>query len=94
MALDGLIILDGSGRPIIQSGFRDKSHLPAYPLLHIDAFNNNNTSDPVIYVPDVGGGPSACVHVASGDSFNDLLIDYFGSVSAEIIRENFDVVYQ
>ncbi|ESK86633.1 ap-3 complex subunit mu-1 [Moniliophthora roreri MCA 2997] len=115
MALDGLIILDGSGRPIAQSGFRDKSHLPAYPLLHIDAFNNSNTSDPVIYVPDVGGGPSACVHVASGDvrilcpvsgdvdpllaltfiqSFNDILIDYFGSVSAEVIRENFDVVYQ
>lgn len=37
MALDGLIILDPSGRPIITSHFH--AHPPNYPLLHIDAYN-------------------------------------------------------
>ncbi|KAJ7499346.1 Mu homology domain-containing protein [Mycena latifolia] len=74
MAIDGLIILDSTGRPIIQSGFRSTS--PAYPLLHVDAFNNatpkSNRSgdiDPVIYVPpyNVADSPSACCHVECGD---------------------------
>ncbi|KAF7354942.1 MHD domain-containing protein [Mycena sanguinolenta] len=74
MAIDGLIILDNTGRPIIQSGFRSTS--TAYPLLHVDAFNNalpkaqrSGDIDPVIYVPpfNVGDFPSACCHVECGD---------------------------
>ncbi|KAJ6567293.1 Mu homology domain-containing protein [Mycena vulgaris] len=74
MAIDGLIILDNTGRPIIQSGFRSTS--PAYPLLHVDAFNNalpkshrKGDIDPVIYVPpyNVADSPSACCHVECGD---------------------------
>ncbi|KAJ7229033.1 Mu homology domain-containing protein [Mycena pura] len=74
MAIDGLIILDNTGRPIIQSGFRSKSI--AYPLLHVDAFNNAlpksqrpGDIDPVIYVPpySVADSPSACCHVECGD---------------------------
>ncbi|KAG7096590.1 hypothetical protein E1B28_004009 [Marasmius oreades] len=122
MAIDGIIILDNTGRPIIQSGFRSKS--PAYSLLHIDALNNelqkhSNPSriDPVLYVPPFQSTDtaSACCHVShsdvyilcpvSGDvdplvafafiqTFIDILREYFGSVSAEVIKENFDVVYQ
>ncbi|KAJ7265853.1 Mu homology domain-containing protein [Mycena haematopus] len=74
MAIDGLIILDNTGRPIIQSGFRSTS--TAYPLLHVDAFNNtlpkaqrSGDIDPVIYVPpfNVADFPSACCHVECGD---------------------------
>ncbi|KAJ7667599.1 Mu homology domain-containing protein [Mycena polygramma] len=74
MAIDGLIILDNTGRPIIQSGFRSTS--PAYPLLHVDAFNNaipkshrSGDIDPVIYVPpyNAADSPSACCHVECGD---------------------------
>jgi hypothetical protein len=36
-ALDGLIILDSTGRPIITSHFR--AHPSNYPLVHIDAYN-------------------------------------------------------
>jgi AP-3 complex subunit mu len=57
-------------RPIIQSGFR--SSTAAYPLLHIDAFNNALAKsqraedvDPILVVPPInaGEGPSACCHV-------------------------------
>ncbi|KAJ7283365.1 Mu homology domain-containing protein [Mycena rebaudengoi] len=122
MAIDGLIILDNTGRPIIQSGFRSTS--PAYPLLHIDAFNNAipksrrlGDIDPVIYVPpyNVADSPSACCHVECGDmrflcpvskdvdplfafaflqTFIDILREYFGTVTAATLKDNFDVVYQ
>ncbi|KAF9008839.1 Mu homology domain-containing protein [Cyathus striatus] len=121
MAIDGLILLDGTGRPIIQSGFRSTS--PAYPLLHIDAFNaalskasRPDDVDPVLYVPAYSGGlPSACCHVVCGDirflcpisgnvdplfafaflrTFIDILHEYFGTISAITMKENFDVVYQ
>ncbi|KAI5448830.1 hypothetical protein NCC49_006334 [Naganishia albida] len=36
-AIDGLIILDSTGRPIITSHFR--AHPANYPLVHIDAYN-------------------------------------------------------
>lgn len=36
-AIDGLIILDSTGRPIITSHFR--AHPSNYPLVHIDAYN-------------------------------------------------------
>ncbi|KAK7061349.1 MHD domain-containing protein [Favolaschia claudopus] len=74
MAIDGLIILDNTGRPIIQSGFRSTS--AAYPMLHVDAFNNalpkshrSGDIDPVIYVPpyNVADSPSACCHVECAD---------------------------
>ncbi|KAG6375102.1 Mu homology domain-containing protein [Boletus reticuloceps] len=75
MAIDGLIILDASGRPVIQSGYT--SFPPAYPLLLIDTLNNElskasrtDSVDPVIYVPpgigDFSGG-SACCHVEMGE---------------------------
>ncbi|KAJ6627399.1 Mu homology domain-containing protein [Mycena sp. CBHHK59/15] len=122
MAIDGLIILDNTGRPIIQSGFRSTS--PAYPLVHIDAYNNAvpkshrpGDIEPVIYVPpyNVADSPSACCHVecadmrflcpVSGDvdplfafaflqTFIDILREYFGTVSAATLKDNFDVVYQ
>jgi len=73
MAIDGLIIVDNTGRPIIQSGFRSTS--TAYPLLHIDALNNalNKSArpgdiDPVIYVPPYNAeSPTACCHLHCGD---------------------------
>ncbi|KAG5654661.1 hypothetical protein H0H81_009909 [Sphagnurus paluster] len=71
MAIDGLIILDNTGRPIIQSGFRSTSS--SYPLLHIDALNNAlskspNSVDPVIYVPPYNANPAtACCHVQCND---------------------------
>ncbi|KAG9317151.1 Mu homology domain-containing protein [Chiua virens] len=75
MAIDGLIILDTSGRPVIQSGYT--SFPPSYPLLHIDMLNNELSKasraasvDPVICVPpgigDLSSG-SACCHVEMGE---------------------------
>ncbi|KAI0922027.1 hypothetical protein AcW1_004151 [Taiwanofungus camphoratus] len=119
MAIDGLIILDSTGRPVIQSGFR--STPPAYPLLYIDALNSALADairpdhvDPVLYVSGLDK-PSACCHVrrgglrficpVSGDvdplyafaflqTFIDILCEYFGHISAETLKENFDIVYQ
>ncbi|KAF5393586.1 hypothetical protein D9757_000394 [Collybiopsis confluens] len=74
MGLDGIIILDNNGRPIIQSGFR--SSTTAYPLLHIDAVNNaiqkaerSVDVDAVVYVAPYSGtsASTACCHVEVGD---------------------------
>ncbi|KJA24614.1 hypothetical protein HYPSUDRAFT_38679 [Hypholoma sublateritium FD-334 SS-4] len=74
MGIDGLILLDNTGRSIIQSGFRSTS--PAYPLLHIEAVNNAVAKatqpgdvDPVVYVSaySIGDTPSACCHVQCTD---------------------------
>ncbi|THH21030.1 hypothetical protein EW146_g440 [Bondarzewia mesenterica] len=108
MAIDGLIILDFSGKPIVQSGFRAFS--PAYPLLHIDAFNNacekaNRTQDvdPVLYVPSFElDAPTETVSSISpisallvwSSTEAEILQDYFGSISGATIKDNFDVVYQ
>ncbi|KAH7916717.1 clathrin adaptor mu subunit [Hygrophoropsis aurantiaca] len=124
MAIDGLIILDGTGRPIIQSGYT--AYPPAYPLLHIDTLNNalakvqrEGDIDPVLYVsPGIGDSlaGSACCHIevggglrmiasVSGDAdpliafsflqaFLEILYDYFGTISASTLRDNFDIVYQ
>ncbi|KII95969.1 hypothetical protein PLICRDRAFT_170561 [Plicaturopsis crispa FD-325 SS-3] len=76
MGIDGLIILDSSANPIIQSAFR--SSPPAYPLLHVaalasalenasalgNAARGNGGVDPVLYLPLEP--PSACCHVAAG----------------------------
>lgn len=84
MAIDGLIILESSGRPIIQTNFKTTS--TAYPILHIDAFNNalsdsvNGQLDPVIYVSTLEG-PSACCHVECGDGLR-LLCPVSGDVDA------------
>lgn len=75
---DSLSSVDHSApcrRPVIQSGYT--RFPPAYPLLHIDALNNELSKssrtdgvDPVIYVPpgigDFSGG-SACCHVEMGE---------------------------
>ncbi|KAJ7638440.1 Mu homology domain-containing protein [Roridomyces roridus] len=122
MAIDGLIVLDNTGRPIIQSGFRLAT--AAYPLLHIDAFNTAvlksqraGDIEPVIYVApfNVSDPPTACCHVECGDirilapvsgdvdplfafaflqTFIDILREYFGTISAATLKDNFDVVYQ
>jgi len=122
MGIDGLILLDNVGRPIIQSGFRSTS--PTYPLLHIDVVNgalakaaHSGDVDPVIYVGAyaIGEKPSACCHVPCADmrflcaisgnvdplfgfaflqTFIDILQEYFGTLSAATLRENFDVIYQ
>ncbi|KAJ3554797.1 hypothetical protein NM688_g2919 [Phlebia brevispora] len=121
MAIDGVIILDATGRAIIQSGFRSRSS--AYPLLHIDALNNAlekaarpGDVDPVLYVSSLElDTPSACCHVKHGElrflcpvsgdmdplyvfaflrTFIDILGEYFGPISAETLKDNFDIVYQ
>ncbi|KIM67756.1 hypothetical protein SCLCIDRAFT_1209880 [Scleroderma citrinum Foug A] len=123
MTIDGLIILDAAGRPIIQSGYT--SFPPAYPLLHVDALNTElvkasplGNVDPVVYVASGGGDMpdgSACCHIqvgemrmlvsVSGDAdpliafaflqaFHEILQDYFGTVSAATLKDNFDIVYQ
>ncbi|KAG8924351.1 hypothetical protein FRC02_010491 [Tulasnella sp. 418] len=71
--MDGLIILDNNGRPIIMSNFRN--HPPSYPLVHVDSFNdalsktqeagNTKSLDPVLYVSNTMQ-PSLCFHVESG----------------------------
>ncbi|KAF8528911.1 clathrin adaptor, mu subunit [Hysterangium stoloniferum] len=118
MPIDGLIILDETGRPIIQTNFRNTS--TAYPLLHVDAFNDALAKsyptqiDPILYVMS-HNGPSACCHISCGglrilaplstdmdplfvfsflQRFVDVLQDYFGEVSALVLKDNFDVVYQ
>ncbi|KAF8639651.1 hypothetical protein AX17_000916 [Amanita inopinata Kibby_2008] len=108
MPLDGLIILDNSGRAIIQSGFRSKS--PAYPLLHIDALNNvlakaprPDDVDPVLYVQPYNstGFPSACCHIRCSDikilcpvsgDVDPLLAFSFLQTFVDILREYFGVV--
>ena len=89
MAIDGLILLNSTGlvgpftstsptshtqqsHPVIQSGFRSTS--PAYPLIHIDAYNTALSKvsrpddiDPVIHVPSYNNTPSACCHVQCSD---------------------------
>jgi len=74
MGIDGLILLDITGRSIIQSGFRSTS--AAYPLLHIEAVNSAVAKatrlgdvDPVVYVSSfsIGDTPSACCHVQCTD---------------------------
>ncbi|PVG04189.1 clathrin adaptor, mu subunit [Serendipita vermifera] len=70
MGIDGVIILDQTGRPIIQTAFKTNA---SWVLQHVDALNNAYESsgasgsnysaiDPIIVVntPD---GPSACCHV-------------------------------
>ncbi|EPQ59498.1 clathrin adaptor, mu subunit [Gloeophyllum trabeum ATCC 11539] len=72
MAIDGLIILDNVGRPIVQTSFHSTS--PAYPLIHIDTYNNAlakvsrpDDVDPVLYVSGINDDkPSACCHVGCG----------------------------
>ncbi|OBZ71942.1 AP-3 complex subunit mu-1 [Grifola frondosa] len=121
MAIDGLIILDSAGQPVVQSGFRSSPQ--AYALLHIDALNSALAAaarpddvDPVLAVPGAPlSAPSACCHLrrddlhfvcpVSGDvdplyafaflqTFIDILHEYFGQISAETLKENFDIVYQ
>ncbi|KAI0052573.1 clathrin adaptor mu subunit [Auriscalpium vulgare] len=69
MPIDGLIVLDSTVTPVVQTAFRRFS--PAYPLLHIDAYSAAAASarrvqdiDPVIYVPSFDPDePSACCHI-------------------------------
>ncbi|KAI0314205.1 clathrin adaptor mu subunit [Amylostereum chailletii] len=69
MAIDGIIVLEPTGKPIVQTGFR--AHPPSYPLIHIDAFNNAVLNakrlrdiDPVLFVPSFEhDAPSACCHL-------------------------------
>ncbi|KIJ56590.1 hypothetical protein M422DRAFT_148680 [Sphaerobolus stellatus SS14] len=69
MPIDGLIVLDETGRPIIQTNFRNSSS--SYPLLHVDAFNDalskakGSNVDPIINVMSPSG-PSACCHISCG----------------------------
>ncbi|PFH52562.1 hypothetical protein AMATHDRAFT_139622 [Amanita thiersii Skay4041] len=108
MPLDGLIILDNTGRPIIQSGFQATS--PAYPLLHIDALNNALAKarrpedvDPVLHVQsyDSTDTLSACCHICSNDirilcpvsgDVDPLLAFSFLQVFVDILRDYFGVV--
>ncbi|ODN98475.1 AP-3 complex subunit mu [Cryptococcus wingfieldii CBS 7118] len=56
--IDGIIILDNNGKPIISSNF--SSHAPSYPSLHIDAYNaaRKRTAelDPVLWVNTLDNG--------------------------------------
>jgi AP-3 complex subunit mu len=73
MAIDGLIVLEPTGKPIVQTPFRAFSS--AYPLLHIDAFNSAVLAakrlqdvDPVLYVSSYeNGAPSVCCHLHHND---------------------------
>ncbi|KZO92178.1 clathrin adaptor, mu subunit [Calocera viscosa TUFC12733] len=74
--LPGLIILDSTGKPIIQTTFRTSA--PAFPLLHIGAFNDavarsvstGEEVENVLYVPgslSAGAAGSALCWVQRGD---------------------------
>ncbi|KAG0699840.1 clathrin adaptor mu subunit [Suillus ampliporus] len=105
MAIDGLIILDPAGRPIIQSSYT--TYPAAYPLLHIEALNNalakaprEGSVDPVIYVGELSCS-SACCHVEvggmrfvatiSGDA-DPLIAFAFLDAFVEILHDYFGVV--
>ncbi|TFK29335.1 clathrin adaptor, mu subunit [Coprinopsis marcescibilis] len=108
MGIDGLILLDATGRSIIQSGFRSTS--PSYPFLHVEAFNEALAAvqrpsdvDPVIYIkhPIHPGTPSACCHVSVGDlrilcpisgNVDPLLGFAFLQTFVDILREYFNEV--
>ncbi|EJT97707.1 adaptor complex subunit medium chain 3 [Dacryopinax primogenitus] len=77
-SLPGLIILDSLGKPIIQTTFRTTP--PAFPLLHIGAFNDalsrasekegeagKEGVENVLYVPGAGGKGSALCWKQDGD---------------------------
>ncbi|WVQ78401.1 hypothetical protein IAT38_000487 [Cryptococcus sp. DSM 104549] len=65
--VDGIIILDPNGKPLITSNFQ--SHLPSYPSLHIDAFNaarrkistdkRKEELEPVLWVNTLSSGGAA-----------------------------------
>ncbi|KAL5530266.1 hypothetical protein ACEPAF_6523 [Sanghuangporus sanghuang] len=87
MAIDGLIILEDNGRPIIETNFKTTS--PTYPLLHIEAFNNalseaesadGGQIDPVLYV-HTDQGPSVCCHMECGSGLR-LLCPVRGDIDA------------
>jgi hypothetical protein len=67
MALDGLIILDPSGKPIITSHFR--AHPPNYPLLHIDAYNAalSRRKPPYAGTAGVRGAGVGCAEVVKDE---------------------------
>lgn len=105
MAIDGLIILDPAGRPIIQSSYT--TYPAAYPLLHIEALNNalakaprEGSVDPVVYVGELSCS-SACCHVEiggmrfiatiSGD-VDPLIAFAFLDAFIEILHDYFGIV--
>jgi AP-3 complex subunit mu len=105
MAIDGLIILDPAGRPIIQSSYT--TFPAAYPLLHIEALNNalakasrEGSVDPVVYVEELSCS-TACCHVEvggmrfvatiSGDA-DPLIAFAFLDAFIEILQDYFGVV--
>ncbi|KAG1820564.1 clathrin adaptor mu subunit [Suillus subaureus] len=105
MAIDGLIILDPAGRPIIQSSYT--TYPAAYPLLHIEALNNalakalrEGSVDPVIYIGELSCS-SACCHVEvggmrfvatiSGDA-DPLIAFAFLDCFIEILQDYFGIV--
>ncbi|WWC89889.1 uncharacterized protein L201_004818 [Kwoniella dendrophila CBS 6074] len=63
--IDGIIILDSNGKPLISSHF--PLHPPSYPSLHIDSFNtarkkaitNDEELEPVIWVNTLARGGSS-----------------------------------
>ncbi|KAL7424168.1 hypothetical protein Q5752_001754 [Cryptotrichosporon argae] len=74
MRIDGIIIIDPAGRPLITSNF--PAHPPSYPSIHIDAFNHalrkardaGAELEPVIWVnalARVAGEASASAGVAA-----------------------------
>jgi hypothetical protein len=67
MALDGLIILDPSGKPIITSHFH--AHPPNYPLLHIDAYNAalSRRKPPYAGTAGVRGAGVGCAEVVKDE---------------------------
>ncbi|KAG8834922.1 hypothetical protein FRC18_001303 [Serendipita sp. 400] len=69
MGIDGVIIIDNTGRPIVQTAF--KSGTTAVAAQHVDALNNayeaaanqnQSVVDPIIFV-DSSLGPSVCCNV-------------------------------
>ncbi|KAJ9119511.1 hypothetical protein QFC22_003219 [Naganishia vaughanmartiniae] len=63
-AIDGLIILDSTGRAIISSHFR--GHSASYPLLHIDAFNQALARSKPHYATPSGSRAASSVTTSVG----------------------------
>ncbi|KAF9782665.1 hypothetical protein BJ322DRAFT_1157555 [Thelephora terrestris] len=119
MSVDGIIILENSGRTshrlVRLSIHKRRVSPPAHRYTQQRPIVNN--VDPVLYVPGYisDGKQSACCHVKCGDVrilaairgdgdllfafafihiFVEILQDYFGTLSAATLSDNFDVVYQ
>ncbi|KAF8204837.1 Mu homology domain-containing protein [Pholiota molesta] len=91
MGIDGLILLDNTGRP----GDVD-------PVVYVSAYNIGDTSSACCHIQcadmrilcPISGNVDPLFGFAFLQAFVEILQEYFGTLSAATLKDNFDVVYQ